>query len=236
MRRNAGVSFLLLVILGMVACGGQTAESPAAPSAVSESQTGVETAVTPTGAMRIFAIMPEASEVSYRVQEEFFDGAVMRLGKLLGLTETVGKTNQIEGEVQLDLNQTNPLVAGDFAVNISALTSDDRRRDQRIREQWLESNAFPIARFRATGVEGFPASYQEGEVVAFTLHGEMTIRTVTQPVVFDVSAQLAGDTLTGSAVTRLRMSDFGFEPPSMAGLFTVADEVTVTVTFTARER
>ena len=63
----------------------------------------------------------------------------------------------------------------------------------------------------------------------------MTIREVTKPVTFDVRGKLEGDTITGTATTQILMKDFGFDPPSIGGMLTVQDGVTVTVNFTAKE-
>jgi hypothetical protein len=50
-----------------------------------------------------------------------------------------------------------------------------------------------------------------------------------------MTANLDGETLSGSASTFLYMRDFGFEPPDIAGILRVTDGVTVTVNFTAQE-
>jgi polyisoprenoid-binding protein YceI len=63
----------------------------------------------------------------------------------------------------------------------------------------------------------------------------MTIREVTNPQTFDVTARLDGNTFTGTATTYLLMRDYGFEPPSILGMLQVTDGVTVTVTFVATE-
>jgi hypothetical protein len=54
-------------------------------------------------------------------------------------------------------------------------------------------------------------------------------------VTFDVKAKLAGDTLSGTAATQLKMSDFGIEPPNFANTLTVADDFGIEVQFVARE-
>jgi polyisoprenoid-binding protein YceI len=181
--------------------------------------------------------VPEESLASYIVAEEFFGGALDQLGIQPGLVDTIGSTQQIEGELQLNLdNLAAPLVAGNFAVNLESLTSDQPRRDRRIRSTDLESSRYPLAVFVATAVENGPASYTEGETVAFQVLGDMTIRDITQPVTMDVKATLNGDTLTGVVTVPLRMSDFGFDPPNFAGLFSVADEFKAEVQFTLRER
>jgi polyisoprenoid-binding protein YceI len=63
----------------------------------------------------------------------------------------------------------------------------------------------------------------------------LTVREITQPVTFDVNAKLAGDTLSGTATTRLKMSDFGIEQLNFINTLTVADEFGIEVAFVAKE-
>jgi polyisoprenoid-binding protein YceI len=62
----------------------------------------------------------------------------------------------------------------------------------------------------------------------------LTVRDVTRPATFDVNARLAGDTLSGTATTQIKMSDFGIEPPNFANTLTVADEFRIEVQFVAK--
>ena len=64
--------------------------------------------------------------------------------------------------------------------------------------------------------------------------GDLTVREVTQPIAFDVTARLVGDTLTGVATARAKMSDFGIDPPNFANTLTVADDFGMEVVFTAK--
>ncbi|MEW5961851.1 MAG: YceI family protein [Chloroflexota bacterium] len=179
--------------------------------------------------VRTFRLVPEQSEAGYQVEEEFFN-------QPLQFFSPVGVTQEINGEFQLTVTG-NQVELGDnrFTVDLRALASDDSRRDQRIREQWLESNRFPLAEFTATAIQDFPAGATEGQEVNFKLVGDMTIREITQPLTFDTTARLEGDTFTGTAVANLLMKDFGFDPPSILGMLKVTDGVTVTVRFTAEE-
>ncbi len=188
-----------------------------------------------TDAARTFMIVPEESKASYIVDEQFLGGALDRLGISPGLVDTIGSTQEIEGELQLKLNDPSPLVLGHFVVNLQSLTSDQDRRDDQIRQRWLESNTYPLAEFTATGLEDAPQEYAEGEAVSFKVNGDITIREITHPVTFDVTATLTGDTITGVSTTQLKMTDFGFPPPSFGDVFDVADEFTVEVEFTFRE-
>ena len=188
-------------------------------------------------AVRTFVIMPEQSKASYIVAEEFFGGALDRLGIQPGLVDTIGSTQEVNGEMQLDLSDpSSPLVSSQFEVNIRSLTSDQSRRDNIIRDRWLESNTYPSAQFTITSLENVPGSFNEGEEVTFKANGDITVRDITQPASFDVTAKLEGDTITGVATTELKMTDFGFDPPNFANVFSVANEFTAQVEFTFEEQ
>lgn len=217
-----------LAVSVLAACGGTTSQSsapaatsqPAAPAATSQS-------AVPTGNVRTFKIVPEQTEASYAVQEQFLSRDLPN--------KAVGKTNAVEGELQLSLDGKPSGKITRIAVDLRQLTSDESRRDQRIRGSWLESDKYPFAEFTSTDVQGAPESYTEGQEVAFKLTGDMKIHDVTKPVTFDVLGKLAGDTISGTATTQILMKDFGFDPPSIAGMLTVQDGVTITVNFTAKE-
>ena len=197
----------------------------------------VEAPAEPGPDIRSFVIIPEQTQASYIVAEEFLGGALDRLGIQPGLVDTIGSTQVVTGTMELDLNNlTNPVVTSRFAVNLRSLTSDQPRRDNRIREANLESNRYPLAEFAITSLSNTPATYAGGEEVNFQAVGDITIREITRPVTFDVVARLEGDTITGLASTQLRMTDFGFEPPSFANLFTVEDQFVAEVDFTFKEQ
>ena len=105
----------------------------------------------PAGAapdIRTFVIVPEQTQASYIVAEEFLGGALDRLGIEPGLVDTIGSTQEVTGTMQLDLdNLATPIVTNYFSVNLRSLTSDQPRRDNRIREANLESNRYPLAQF-----------------------------------------------------------------------------------------
>jgi polyisoprenoid-binding protein YceI len=107
------------------------------------------------------------------------------------------------------------------------------QRDDYIRNNRLESNKYPFAEFTATGVEGLPARYTEGQDVPLRIAGNMTIREIARPVSFDGQARLEGNTLTGTITARFPMTAFGVEPPTALGSVQVEDELAVTVQFTA---
>lgn len=247
------IALMLLAMLATSACAAgntgssQPATATAAPVAVdsteepSDGPAGASTDATAAMAagdeQRTFAINPTKTVVSYEVQEEFGAGALSRLGVEAGLAKTVGRTSAAEGALTLDFAGPVPqLMDANFSVDISTLTSNQSRRDGRIRDQWLESGRFPIASFSATAIQNAPAAYSEGDEVTFQVAGDLTVRNVTNPVVFEVTATLDGDTITGVAATGFPMSTFGVDPPQMTSLFTVGDDTVIRVEFVAQEQ
>ncbi len=213
------------------------AESGNESESVVESQGESESEAAATSNLRTFIIVPEESQASYIVDEEFFEAALDKYGINIGQVDTVGTTQNIEGQLQINLaDLSDPLGTNRFTVNLASLTSDQSLRDTWLRERGPQFNQFPLAEFVATGVADAPTSYTDGEEVQFKMLGDLTIRDITQPATFDVTATLNGDTVTGVATADLRMTDFGIEPPNFANTLTVADEFTVRVEFTAREQ
>ncbi len=204
-----------------------TAPADAAPAAAAADAPTAATA--PSGSAsrtRTFTIVPEQTEASYEVQEKFLNRDLPNMA--------LGKTNAVTGELQVSLDGKPSGKITKITVDLRTLTSDSSRRDGRIRTQWLESDTYPFAEFTSTDAQGIPDSYTEGQEVNFKLTGDMKIRDVTKPVTFDVKGKLEGDTITGSATSKILMKDFGFDPPDVAGMLTVADGVTVAINFTAK--
>jgi polyisoprenoid-binding protein YceI len=114
------------------------------------------------------------------------------------------------------------------------LKSDSPRRDNYLRNNALESARYPTVTFVPTAVEGLPTTYAEGQEYTFRVHGDLTVREITRPVTFDVTARLQGQTLSGTATTTIRMSDFGVGPIDLVGILRTEDKVKLTLKFVAR--
>ncbi len=218
-------TLLILVCLGflLAACAPAATQTqpPAAPvstiAPAPADQTATKDAPAQPGAaspgapvtgddIRIYTITGDKTTVHYEVDEVFFS-------ENNRLNTAIGVTNAVSGDVQLNFTDPQKSTLGEITADISTLKSDSNRRDNAIRDRWLESARFPIVKFVTTSVEGLPADYAMGTQINFKVNGDMTIRDTTRPVTFDVSAVLDGDTLTGTATTQILMTDFGFQPP-----------------------
>jgi len=76
--------------------------------------------------------------------------------------------------------------------------------------------------------------YTDGQELTFKIIGDMTIRTVTKELTFDAKGQVAGDLFTGTATTQFNMTDFGFDPPAIAGLLTAENGVALELKIEAK--
>lgn len=201
-----------------------------------QARTGMRVAVVPPSesapaagqesSLQRFVIVPGESSALYRVGETFFVGNRFNVA--------VGVTREIRGEILVDRRRPANSRIPSIRVDISRLTSDQSRRDQMIRERWLESSRFPIAEFRLLRIDGVPDTYEEGKPVPIRLHGELVVREVARPVTFEGAFVLDGDTLEGTARAAVRMTDFGFDPPSILGMLRAENDVEIEVNLVAR--
>jgi polyisoprenoid-binding protein YceI len=205
---------------------GDAVEAPP----VNPVDTAPEATAQPTLAGATFVVVPAQSSAEYAVEEEF-------LGAPVPFVTTVGSTSAIAGEVTLAIADGAVRIGDNrFTVDLRTLKSDEARRDNRLRTEWLESDRYPQAEFVATEIVAMPADAALGEEVSFQVSGTLTIRAIAQPVTWDVTAAIDDGTLSGVATTLIYMRDFGFAPPDIAGMLRVTDGVVVTVTFVAERK
>jgi polyisoprenoid-binding protein YceI len=172
-----------------------------------------------------FVVVPEESEATYIARE--------KLASLPLSSNAVGKTRAISGDIFLTrqgLATDQPSV---FSVDLRTLQSDATGRDNYIKQNTLQTDTFPFAKFVVDAVQGFPTNYTQGEQVELTLTGRMTIRETELPLTFQVKARQSGDTLTAVADTKFNMTDFGLKPPQLA-FVNVEDGVQLEVVLVAR--
>lgn len=180
---------------------------------------------TPPGSGRRYRIDPRQSRAAYTAEETF-------LFENNRFFTAVGVTRGIAGEIVID--RANPAASrvGEIVVDISQLTSDDARRDNAIRRTALESARYPLATFRTTALVGLPPTIAGGQTYPFQATGDLTIRTATRRVTWEMTATLNSETLHITATLKLKMSDFGVPPPRLSDL-RVEDDLTLTLEIVA---
>jgi len=175
-------------------------------------------------ALLVFQISQEESQASFNIFEE-----------LRGQPkDVIGTTNQIAGEIALDANDLSTAQVGAIQVNARTLVTDDDRRNQAIRNRILNTDNYEFITFTPTQISGLQGTAAVGQEFTFQIAVDLTIRDVTKPVVFDVTAQLVTeDKLIGSAVTTIQRGDFNIVIPSVPFVANVGEEITLEINFVA---
>jgi polyisoprenoid-binding protein YceI len=243
---------LIVFSLLLAACGGTATQAPAAPAAtqpmpvptemVAPTAIPASSTVPPTDALAstqapspviasgdavVYKIVSGESTLQYEVGETFInDNNRFNLAK--------GVTPQVSGEITIDPSSPQNSQIGTITADVSQFKSDNNRRDSFIRTHFLESSKYPTVTFETTKIEGLPQTYTDGQEISLKISGNLTIRDVTKPVVFDTTLKLDGGTLSGQAVTSIKMSDFKFGPIELFGMLKTEDVAKVTLDLVAR--
>jgi polyisoprenoid-binding protein YceI len=220
-----GIVVLLAVVIGGVwlyqrLLGNTTSASgPISAIPVAE-QPG---AVSP-GALR-FQIVPEQSEVRFTIPE------VLR-GQP---NDVIGKSNQVAGEIVLDPNDLGTAKIGVIQINARTLQTDDSRRNRAIGTFILNTNNYEFITFAPTEVKGLSGKAELGKTLTFQISGNLTIRDVTKPVVFDVTAKADSATkMSGNANATINRADYNLNLPNVPFVANVGEQVKLEIDFAAQ--
>ena len=201
------------------------AEATTAPEATAETVAPTDAPTTaPAAAATVFSIDSAASQVRFQLDED-----------LRGTrTTVVGSTDQVAGQLSLNLADLSQTQVGIIQINARALATDNNFRNRAIQNEILETGSFEFITFTPTGIEGLPASATVGETISFNLVGDLTIRDITMPATFAVEATADSETtITGTATSIVNRADFGLNIPSVPNVANVEEEVELYIDFTA---
>ena len=206
-------------------------EAPTAPPEPTPTNTPAEeptaTEETVAGSSITYQIIPGDSQLKYEVGEVFLnDNNRFNLA--------VGVTPQVTGEILVDMAAPQNSQIGTISADISQFQSDSSRRDNAMRNRFIETARYPIVTFTTTAIEGLPQAYTEGQEIPLKISGDLTIREVTRPVTFDALIKLEGGVLSGTATTTILMSEFGFGPIDILGTLKTEDQAKVTLSLVAK--
>lgn len=186
--------------------------------------TAVPASTAQSSGLVVFQIVPDQSQVSFSIYEE-----------LAGQPNTVvGTTDQVAGQLAVDMQDLSQTQVGVIQVNARTLTTDNDRRNGAIRNFILNTDQYELITFTPTSITGLSGAAQPGQSFSFQMTGDLTIRNVTQTVTFDVTAQGASASqITGTASATVKRSDFNLTIPSVQNVANVGEEVTLQIDFVA---
>jgi polyisoprenoid-binding protein YceI len=155
------------------------------------------------------------SFVGYRVTE--------KLAMLSAPSDAVGRTTAVQGSLTLD---GTDVTAVDVKADLTQLTSDDARRDDRIRGEGLQTDTFPEAEFVLSSPISLGKKPAQGATVTATADGTLAIHGVTKEVTMSVQAQWSGNTIQVHTSIPVTFADYGITPPN-SGFVSVEDHGTI---------
>ena len=141
----------------------------------------------------------------------------------IGAQTAVGRTPGVSGTMTVEDDQ---VTAVDVEVDMTALVSDEDRRDEAIRSRGLETDQFPTGTFSLTEPVALPDGVASGERATATVAGDLTLHGVTRPVELQVEAEMDGSSAVIVGNAPVSMADFQIEPPTNALVLSVDEEGT----------
>ena len=170
-----------------------------------------------------FVADSDGNKARYRVRERL-------VGNELD-NDAVGETPKVTGTIALDKSGKIIPTESGFAVDLASLKSDQDRRDGFVRRRLLVTDSFPATRFQVTDVKGLPSKLPTSGTAEFQLIGNLTVKGVTRPTTWNVTATVAGNKLTGSAATKFTFADFQLTQPKVPILLSVVDTIALEYDF-----
>jgi polyisoprenoid-binding protein YceI len=236
---NRRLSLVLLLSLALAGCAGaapapEATTAPAQPPAPEAAATlppaeptsepaKTPAASLPQGALRL-VLAAEGNQARFAVREQ--------LASLTRPNDAVGTTTAVEGALVVQPDGQPLPAESRFVVDLTTLRTDSSRRDGYIQSNTLETATFPEAVFVPTATSGLPVPLPTGGAVAFQLSGDLTVHGITRPVTWDVTGEIAGSALRGTAATSITFTEFGMTLPRVGPVLSVDDLIRLQLDFT----
>lgn len=168
-------------------------------------------------------VAPQGNEARYLVREQ--------LARLDFPNDAVGVTTVISGGIVVDLTGRIDRAQSRFTIGLAELKSDADRRDNYVRRNTLQTEQHPTAVFVPAAFRNLTLPLPASGDVAFEVTGDLTIRGVTRPVVWQVTGSASNGAVTGVAKTQFTFADFEITKPRVASVLSVADDIRLEYSF-----
>ncbi len=194
-----------------------TAEATPAKAVASEpTPTAANSAANSAANVRL-RVATTGNEVRYRIREQ-----LMRLPLP---NDAIGETGEVTGGLALSDDGRIVVAESKFVVNTASLTSDSDRRDGYVKRRVLEAEQFPTVEFLPTQVRGLPKQLPRSGTHTFDIKGNLTVRGITRPTTWRVTATPGAAEVKGSASTSFTFADFNITQPRVPVVLSVADTI-----------
>jgi polyisoprenoid-binding protein YceI len=153
--------------------------------------------------------------VGYRVRELFAGDTIKKTA--------AGRTSEVEGSLTIAGDQVS---AVDITADVTALKSDQARRDSAISMRGLQTEQFPEATFELTEPITLPNT-EQGKEIDVTATGDLTLHGETKAVDVDLQAQWDGSTIKVAGSTPVTFADYGIGTIEIPGFVKTDDNGTM---------
>jgi polyisoprenoid-binding protein YceI len=217
--------FLATASIAATACEPREsaeARSSEAPQATATTALPATTAPSAAVAHR-FVTAQSGNAARYRIREQ-----------LVGLdfpNDAVGETKNVTGVISVD--DKGKLISSEskFTVDVTNLVSDKDRRDGFVRRRVLETEQHPTVTLVPTEIRGVSLPLPTSGSRTFDLIGNLTVRGVTRPTTWKVTADFSPAGFVGKAATQFTFKDFSIEQPRVPVVLSVDETIKLELDF-----
>ena len=173
-------------------------------------------AVKPAAPIR-FVIGPAGNEARYRVREQLMGANLPN--------DAIGATRTITGTIVAYPDGRIIKDSSKIVIHLDSLKSDKDRRDGFLRRRTLETEKYPTVELIPTEIRGFNGKLPASGPVTFQLLGDLVLKGVPHPTVWNVTARAEGQDIAGTASTAFTFKDMGLDQPKVPVVLSVADTI-----------
>ena len=130
------------------------------------------------------------------------------------LESFVGRTAEVTGTITADPDNLTQNPQAAFDVQLTGLKTGNRLRDKHMREEFLETDNYPVATFRLTRIVSVDKkNVRPGDAVKMEVLGRLKIHGVEKEIPAEIAADYSGDAVKLSAHFSIQLADFNIERP-----------------------
>lgn len=199
--------------------------SPQSSSAASVQSAASGPASAAAGGVKLTIAANAGSEMNIKMRE--------LLAGNVAQNDAIESTKTVSGIINLDPNG-EVLPGSKISLDLRTLKSDRAQRDNFIKGRFvLDTAQYPTVDFVPTQVQGLGGTPPSLGEKTFKLTGNATVRGVTRPLTWDVTATFDQQGCQGQATTTFKLSDFGMSPPKAGPVVQVEDAGSLLMKFQA---
>lgn len=176
-------------------------------------------AIIPCAFAQTFDVVEGESQATYTAREQLVR---------IGFNEVVGTTPDVTGSIVL--GPDGVVEEGSrVVVDVSQLRTNEARRDNYLRRNSLQTDAYPTVTFVVTALQGLPWPLPTEGKASFQIQGDLTVRDVTRPTTWQATATVDGERLRLQAYTTITFDDFEMRQPTVALVLSIEPSIRLDV-------